>query len=35
MKKFLNDFLDYLHIFRHLPVVLRIKTAWHSASVTI
>lgn len=35
VKKFLTDFLYYMRIFRRMPLMLRIRTAWHNARITL
>lgn len=35
VKKFLTDFLYYLRIFRHMPMKMRVRTAWRNAGMTL
>ena len=35
VKKFLTDFIYYLRIFRHMPVSMRVRTAWRNAGMTL
>jgi len=35
VKKFLTDFMYYLRIYRHMPPLLRVRTAWRNAGMTL
>lgn len=35
VKKFLTNFLYYLRIFRHMPMKMRVRTAWRNAGMTL
>lgn len=33
--KFLKDFCHYLHVFRLMPLRMRVRAAWHCAEATL
>ena len=35
MRRFISDFCHYMHTFRAMPLVMRVRAAWRCAGVTL